>query len=64
MKLADIDAHELVKALHNERSVWIKIPKDQGRRETEAEKITISVLAALEHVFSHVTGASDLTKHS
>ncbi|MFZ0093755.1 MAG: hypothetical protein WB563_01295 [Pseudolabrys sp.] len=59
MKLADIDAHELVKALHNERSVWIKNPKDQGRRETEAEKITICVLAALEHVFAHAAGASD-----
>ena len=59
MKLADIDAHELVKALHMERSVLIKNPKDEGRRETDAEKITISVLAALEHALAHATKASD-----
>jgi hypothetical protein len=59
MKLADIDAHELVKALHMERSAWIKNPKDEGRRETDAEKITISVLAALEHALTHAAKASD-----
>ncbi len=57
MKLADVDVHELVKALHMERSEWIKNPKDQGRRETEAEKITICMLAALEHVFAHAAEA-------
>ncbi|MGB7718176.1 MAG: hypothetical protein WBL81_24890 [Pseudolabrys sp.] len=41
MKLADIDVDDLVKALHMERSAWIKAPKDQGRRETDAEKVTI-----------------------
>ena len=57
MKLADVDVHELVKALHMERSAWIKNPKDEGRRETEAEKITICILAALEHVFAHAAEA-------
>jgi hypothetical protein len=41
VRLADIDVDELVKALHMERSTWIKAPKEQGRRETDAEKLTI-----------------------
>ena len=59
MKLADIDVDELVKALHMERSTWIKAPKEQGRRETDAEKVTICVLAALEHVFANAAASSD-----
>ena len=59
MKLADIDVDELVKALHMERSTWIKAPKEQGRRETDAEKVTICVLAALEHVFANAGASSD-----
>jgi hypothetical protein len=56
MKLADVDVHELVKALGAERSAWIKIPKQEGRRETDAEKITICVLAALEHALGRAAG--------
>ena len=48
VRLADVDVDELVKALHMERSTWIKAPKEQGRRETDAEKVTICVLAALD----------------
>ena len=59
MKLADIDVDEFVKALHMERSAWIKAPKEQGRRETEAEKITICMLAALEHAFANAGAPSD-----
>jgi hypothetical protein len=32
---------------------------EQGRRETDAEKITICVLAALEHAFANARGSSD-----
>jgi len=56
MKLADVDVHELVKALGMERSAWIKIPKEEGRRETDAEKTTICVLAALEHALARAVG--------
>jgi hypothetical protein len=59
MKLADIDAYELVKALRMERSAWIKNSKEEGRRETDAEKITICVLAALEHALANAAGASN-----
>jgi hypothetical protein len=38
MKLADIDAYELVKALGMERSEWIKFAKEEGRLNTDAEK--------------------------
>jgi len=59
MKLADIDVDELVKALHMERSTWIKAPKEQGRRETDAEKVTICVLAALEHAVANARASSE-----
>ena len=59
VRLADVDVDELVKALHMERSTWIKAPKEQGRRETDAEKVTICVLAALEHVFANAGASSD-----
>jgi hypothetical protein len=59
VRLADVDVDELVKALHMERSTWIKAPKEQGRRETDAEKVTICVLAALEHVFANARASSD-----
>ena len=38
---------------------WRKNPKGEGRRETDAEKTTISVLAALEHALAHATKAYD-----
>jgi hypothetical protein len=59
VRLADIDVDDLVKALHMERSTWIKAPKEQGRRETDAEKVTICVLAALEHAFANARASSD-----
>jgi hypothetical protein len=59
MKLADIDAYELVKALGMERSEWIKFAKEEGRLNTDAEKITICVLAALEHALEKASNASD-----
>ena len=52
MKLSDIEISELVFALGMERSAWIDIAKQEGRRHTEAEKVTMSVLAALEHALA------------
>jgi hypothetical protein len=54
MKLADVDVSELVRALGKERSAWIKLKTDQKRQLTEAEKATVCMLAALEHVLSNV----------
>ena len=47
-KLSDIDAYDLVEALGKERMAWVNAAKDQGRRPTDAERITICVLQALE----------------
>jgi hypothetical protein len=47
-KLADIDAYELADALRAERSAWVKAARDEGRRPTDVERVTISVLQALE----------------
>jgi hypothetical protein len=48
LKLADIDAYELVKALGMERTALVNAAKEQGRRPTDAKRVTISALQALE----------------
>jgi len=47
-KLSDIDAYDLVDALANERNAWVTAARDQGRRPTDAERLTICLLQALE----------------
>ena len=59
MKLADIDLHELRQALQSERSAWVKAPREEDRVQTDAERITICVLFALEHVLEKVMAAHD-----
>jgi hypothetical protein len=54
MKLADIEIDELVRALGQERSAWVKLASEERRRHTEAERMTICVLAALEHALARV----------
>ena len=51
--------YELVKALGMERSEWVKFAQDEGRQNTESEKITICVLAALEHALEKACNASN-----
>jgi predicted adenine nucleotide alpha hydrolase (AANH) superfamily ATPase len=47
-KLSDIDPYDLVDALGKERNAWVNAARDQGRRPTDAERVTICVLQALE----------------
>jgi hypothetical protein len=47
-KLADIDVYELVDALGMERTALVNAAKEEGRRPTDAERVTICVLQALE----------------
>ena len=47
-KLSDIDAYDLVEALGNERNALVNAARDQGRRPTDAERMTICILQALE----------------
>jgi hypothetical protein len=54
MKLADVDVATLVLALGKERSAWLKLKTDEKRQLTEAEKTTVCVLAALEHVLNSI----------
>jgi hypothetical protein len=59
MKLADVDINEFVRALGKERSAWIQLKTNEKRQLTEAEKATVCMLAALEHVLSNIAlGAS------
>ena len=48
MKLADIELEDLVRALAAERTAWINAARDEVRRPTEPERVTMSVLLALE----------------
>jgi hypothetical protein len=48
LKLADIDVYELVDALGMERTALVNAAKEEGRRSTDAERVTICVLRALE----------------
>jgi hypothetical protein len=58
MKLGDIEVDELVRALGMERSAWIRVAHEEGRRHTESENVTMGVLAALEHALKRVAGSS------
>jgi hypothetical protein len=48
LKLADIDVYELVDALGMERIALVNAAKEEGRRPTDAERVTICVLRALD----------------
>jgi hypothetical protein len=55
MKLGDIEIDDLVRALGQERSAWIKLADEEKRRHTETERVTICVLSALEHALARVS---------
>jgi hypothetical protein len=59
LKLADVDVYELVKALGMERTALDNAAKEQGRRPTDAERMTICTLRALERAFK---AAADKTR--
>jgi hypothetical protein len=46
LKLADIDVYELVDALGMERTALVNAAKEEGRRPTDAESVTICILRA------------------
>ena len=54
MKLADIDVDELAHALGMERSGWVNLARDENRQHTDAERVTICMLSALERVLKAV----------
>jgi hypothetical protein len=47
-KLADIDVYEFVDALGMERTALVNAAKEEGRRSTDAERVTICALQTLE----------------
>jgi hypothetical protein len=55
MKFADVEIHDLVRALGQERSAWINLATEQKRPHTEAERVTICVLAALKNVLARLS---------
>jgi hypothetical protein len=59
MNLGDLDVHDLIDALGVERSTWINILKERNRRLTDAERVTICVLAAIEGALRKVASAHE-----
>ena len=55
MKLADLDFSEIARALGRERSAWINLKTEEKRQLTEAEKATVCILGALEHVLKDLS---------
>jgi hypothetical protein len=54
MKLADIELDELVRALAAEQTAWIKAARDEGRRPTEPERVTLCMLSALRNALQRI----------
>lgn len=50
MRIADLELDDLVDALRAERSKWISAAPNEGRGPTDAERVTICLLAAMEQV--------------
>jgi hypothetical protein len=48
MKLADLELNDVIDALGMVRSDWVKIQKEENRRLTDADRVTVCVLAAFE----------------
>jgi hypothetical protein len=57
MKLGDLDLNDVIDALGMVRSDWIKIQKEENRRLTDADRVTVCVLAALEQVLRRLASA-------
>ena len=53
MQLSE-SGYPLVRALGKERSAWIKLKTEEKRQLTEAEKATVCMLGALEHVLTSI----------
>ena len=57
MKLGDLDLNDVIDALGMVRSDWIKIQKEENRRLTDADRVTVCVLAALEQVLRRLASS-------
>lgn len=52
MRLADLEIDDVIDALKKERAEWILIAKQEARPNTEAERVTICFLLAIERVLT------------
>jgi hypothetical protein len=52
MRLAELDIDDVIEALKKERAEWISVAKNESRSNTEAERVTICFLLAIERVLS------------
>jgi hypothetical protein len=59
MRLGDLDVYDLIDALGMERSAWINVQKERNRRLTDAERVTICVLAAFERALLKVASTQE-----
>jgi hypothetical protein len=59
MKLGDLDLYGIIDALGMERSTWINLQEEENRRLTEAERVTICVLHAIERALRKVASTHE-----
>jgi hypothetical protein len=52
MRFADLEIDDVIEALKKERAEWISVAKHESRVNTEAERVTICLLLAIERVLS------------
>jgi hypothetical protein len=52
MRLSDLEIDDVIDALKKERAEWISVAKQEARSNTDAERVTICFLLAIERVLS------------
>ncbi len=60
MRLADLEIDDVIDALKKERAEWISVAKQETRSNTEAERITICFLLAIERALSNAAIRPDV----
>lgn len=55
MKLTDLDVDLVQSALGEVRTAWINAAREENRRHTEVELVTMSILAAVQRVLLKAT---------
>ncbi len=64
MKLSDIDIYVLIDAFGMERSKWINLKKEENRRLTDVEKVTVCVLHAIEGALRIAASKQETMKYA
>lgn len=64
IRLADIDVDILIDALKNERLAWINDAREQNERLTDAQRVVVNMLQAIENTLRSVVTTYELRKYN